>query len=64
MVKEGKKVKEEEKGVVIYEGDGLKEFGKKVMIRKENGIVKVYGNKRKIMVKRGKKVRSGEEIEK
>ena len=64
MVPEGTPVKAAENGVVIYAGDGLKEFGQTVLIRHDNGLVTVYGHNSKIMVQRGQKVRRGEEIAK
>lgn len=62
MVPEGTAVKAAENGVVIYAGDGLKEFGQTVLVRHENGLVTVYGHNSKINVQRGQKVRRGEEI--
>ena len=40
----GTPVKAAENGVVIYAGDGLKEFGNTVLVRHENGLVTVYGH--------------------
>ncbi|WP_420962336.1 peptidoglycan DD-metalloendopeptidase family protein [Brucella sp. IR073] len=62
MVPEGTPVKAAENGVVIYAGDGLKEFGNTVLVRHENGLVTVYGHNSQITVQRGQKVRRGEEI--
>ncbi len=62
MVPEGTPVKAAENGVVIYAGDGLKEFGQTVLVRHENGLVTVYGHNSKLNVQRGQKVRRGEEI--
>lgn len=62
MVPEGTPVKAAENGVVIYAGDGLKEFGQTVLVRHENGLVTVYGHNSKINVQRGQKVRRGQEI--
>ncbi|MFC4625247.1 peptidoglycan DD-metalloendopeptidase family protein [Daeguia caeni] len=64
MVPEGTPVKAAENGVVIYAGDGLKEFGQTVLIRHDNGLVTVYGHNSQILVQRGQKVRRGEEIAK
>ncbi|AZO00090.1 LysM peptidoglycan-binding domain-containing protein [Mesorhizobium sp. M9A.F.Ca.ET.002.03.1.2] len=61
-VPEGTAVKAAENGVVIYAGDGLKEFGNTVLVRHENGLVTVYGHARSIEVQRGQKVKRGEEI--
>ncbi|GAA5540643.1 MULTISPECIES: cell division endopeptidase DipM [Brucella/Ochrobactrum group] len=64
MVPEGTSVKAAENGVVIYAGDGLKEFGQTVLIRHDNGLVTVYGHNSQILVQRGQKVRRGEDIAK
>lgn len=61
-VPEGTPVKAAENGVVIYAGNGLKEFGNTVLIRHEDGLVTVYGNASKLEVSRGEKVRRGQEI--
>nr|WP_110749394.1 peptidoglycan DD-metalloendopeptidase family protein [Phyllobacterium leguminum] len=62
MVPEGTPVKAAENGVVIYAGDGLKEFGNTVLVRHENGLVTVYGHNSQITVQRGQKVRRGDEV--
>ena len=59
---EGTPVKAAENGVVIYAGDGLKELGKTVLVRHENGIVTVYGHVSGIDVKRGDTVKRGQQI--
>jgi len=64
MVPEGTPVKAAENGVVIYAGDGLKEFGNTILIRHENNIVTVYGHNGQLLVQRGQKVRRGDEIAK
>ena len=61
-VPEGTPVKAAENGVVIYAGDGLKELGRTVLVRHDNGLVTVYGNNGDITVKRGQKVKRGEVI--
>ena len=61
-VPEGTPVKAAENGVVIYAGDGLKEFGNTVLVRHEDGLVSVYGHASELTVKRGDKVRRGQEI--
>ncbi len=58
----GTPIKASENGVVIYAGDGLKEFGNTVLIRHEDGLVTVYGYASKIVVSRGDKVKRGQEI--
>jgi len=61
-VPEGTAVKAAENGVVIYAGDGLKEFGNTVLVRHENGLVTVYGHASALKVSRGEKVKRGQEI--
>jgi len=61
-VPEGTPVKAAENGVVIYAGDGLKEFGNTVLVRHENGLVTVYGHASSLEVTRGQKVKRGQEI--
>jgi len=62
MVPEGTPVKAAENGVVIYAGDGLKEFGNTVLVRHEDGLVTVYGHVGAISVSRGQTVHRGQEI--
>jgi murein DD-endopeptidase MepM/ murein hydrolase activator NlpD len=61
-VPEGTPVKAAENGVVIYAGDGLKEFGNTVLVRHEDGLVTVYGHASELEVQRGDKVKRGQEI--
>lgn len=61
-VPEGTSVKAAENGVVIYAGDGLKEFGNTVLVRHEDGLVTVYGHASELKVARGDKVRRGQEL--
>lgn len=63
-VPSGTPVRAAENGVVIYAGDGLKEFGNTVLVRHENGLVTVYGHASEINVQRGQQVRRGDEIAK
>lgn len=63
-VPEGTPVKAAENGVVIYAGDGLKEFGNTVLVRHEDGLVTVYGHASELKVSRGDKVKRGQEIAK
>ncbi|MGE0279181.1 MAG: peptidoglycan DD-metalloendopeptidase family protein [Rhizobiaceae bacterium] len=62
QVPEGTAVKAAENGVVIYAGDGLKDFGNTVLVRHENGLVTVYGHASALNVKRGQKVKRGDQI--
>ncbi|WP_235890867.1 peptidoglycan DD-metalloendopeptidase family protein [Pararhizobium mangrovi] len=61
-VPEGTPVKAAENGVVIYAGDGLKQYGNTVLVRHDDGLVTVYGYAKDIKVKRGAKVTRGEVI--
>ncbi len=61
-VPEGTPIKAAENGVVIYAGDGLKEFGNTVLVRHEDGLVTVYGHASSLQVSRGQKVKRGQEI--
>jgi len=61
-VPEGTPVKAAENGVVIYAGDGLKDFGNTVLVRHDDGLVTVYGHASELTVKRGDKVKRGQEI--
>lgn len=61
-VPEGTSVKAAENGVVIYAGDGLKEFGNTVLVRHDDGLVTVYGHNGALNVKRGQKVKRGDQI--
>jgi len=58
----GTPVKAAENGVVIYSGDGLKEYGKTVLIRHDDGLVTVYAHADKLNVNRGDKVARGQVI--
>ncbi len=62
LVPEGTPIKAAENGVVIYAGDGLKEFGNTVLVRHEDGLVTVYGHASELKVERGTKVKRGQEI--
>lgn len=61
-VPEGTNVKAVENGIVIYAGDGLKDFGNTVLVRHEGGLVTVYGHLSELKKKRGENVRRGDVI--
>ncbi|KQT82555.1 hypothetical protein ASG48_15945 [Aurantimonas sp. Leaf443] len=61
-VPRGTPIKAAENGVVIYAGDGLKEFGNTVLVKHDNGLVTVYGHADTLDVKRGQQVKRGQEI--
>ena len=58
----GTPVKAAENGVVIYSGDGLKEYGNTVLVRHDNGLVSVYGHASELVVKRGDNVTRGQVV--
>ncbi len=58
----GTPIKAAENGVVIYAGDGLKEFGNTVLVRHDDGKVTVYGHADSLSVQRGQKVQRGQTI--
>ena len=58
----GTPVKAAENGVVIYSGDGLKEYGKTVLVRHDDGLVTVYAHADQLNVNRGDKVTRGQVI--
>jgi murein DD-endopeptidase MepM/ murein hydrolase activator NlpD len=58
----GTPIKAAENGVVIYSGDGLKEYGKTVLIRHDDGLVTVYAHANSLNVKRGDKIARGQVI--
>jgi murein DD-endopeptidase MepM/ murein hydrolase activator NlpD len=61
-VPKGTAVKAAENGVVIYAGDGLKEFGETVLVRHSDGYVTVYGHLDSISVSRGDNVTRGQTL--
>ena len=58
----GTDVKAAENGVVIYAGDGLKEFGQTILVRHAGGVVTVYGHLSDMNVSRGDTVERGQTI--
>ncbi|MBW3098128.1 peptidoglycan DD-metalloendopeptidase family protein [Pseudohoeflea coraliihabitans] len=58
----GTPIKAAENGVVIYSGDGLKEYGNTVLVRHDDGLVTVYAHASKLNVQRGDKVQRGQVI--
>ncbi|AKI00487.1 metalloendopeptidase-like membrane protein [Hoeflea sp. IMCC20628] len=58
----GTPVKAAENGVVIYSGDGLKEYGKTILIRHDDGLVTVYAHAQSLNVNRGDKVIRGQVV--
>jgi len=51
-------------GVVVYADDGIREFGKMVMIRHASGKLSVYAHASELLVTQNEKVTQGQEIAK
>lgn len=49
-------------GEVVYAGDGIREFGKMVMIRHKSGKLSVYAHNQTLLVKEGDVVKSQDKI--
>ena len=58
----GSPIKAAENGVVIYSGDGLKDYGNTVLVRHDDGLVTVYAHAQSLNVKRGDKVTRGQTL--
>jgi murein DD-endopeptidase MepM/ murein hydrolase activator NlpD len=61
-VPEGTPINSADDGVVIYAGDGLKEFGKLVLVRHANGYVTTYARAKELQAKRGDEIKRGDVI--
>lgn len=49
-------------GVVVYSGEGLRGYGKLVIIKHDQAILSAYGHNSKLFVSEGKSVKAGEKI--
>ncbi len=49
-------------GEVVYADDGLKEYGKLILLRHSNGYVTAYAHNQQLLVKVGDKVNTGQKI--
>lgn len=49
-------------GEVVYSDDGLKEYGKLILLRHSNGYITAYAHNEKLLAKVGDKVTSGQQI--
>jgi len=58
----GTPVRAAEAGVVAYTGDGLKGFGKLILVRHAGGWVTAYAHNDAVLVERGDRVRRGQTI--
>jgi len=52
----GSSVKSAAQGVVVYAGDGLRDYGKLVIIKHSDYLLSAYGHNQKILVKEGQVV--------
>jgi murein DD-endopeptidase MepM/ murein hydrolase activator NlpD len=59
---EGAIVRAAADGLVLYAGDDLKNYGNVILIRHRNGWVTAYAYNKKMLVKRGDRVRQGQPI--
>lgn len=51
-----------DRGTVLYADEGLKTYGKLVLIRHDNGMVSAYAHNGHLLVRRGEKVKKGQII--
>lgn len=49
-------------GVVVYAGDGLRDYGKLVIIKHSDALLSAYGHNRKLLVREGQTVTTRETI--
>ncbi len=61
-VPKGTAVLASESGKVLYADDGLKIYGKLVLIRHDNGMVSAYAHNSHLLVKKNEKVKKGQVI--
>ncbi len=59
---EGSPVKAVENGVVAYAGNELRGFGNLLLIKHANGYVSAYAHNASLLVKRGDKIKKGQQI--
>lgn len=52
------------KGVVVYAGDGLRDYGKLVIIKHSSDLLSAYGHNQSILVSEGQAVEYGDSISK
>jgi len=62
--KDGPDVRPAAPGTVVYAGDGLRGYGKLVIIKHSEILLSAYGHNEKILVKEGQSVKSTETISK
>lgn len=58
----GSPVKAAAKGVVVYSGSALKDYGNLIIIKHNEEFLSAYAHNRELKVKEGEQVRSGQEI--
>jgi len=62
IAKRGTPVKAAETGVIVYAGNELRGFGNLLLIKHADGWTSAYAHNQKILVKRGDRVKKGQEI--
>ena len=62
--KEGASVRPIGNGVVVYAGDGLRDYGKLVIIKHSRDLLSAYGHNQAILVIEGQTVKNGDVISK
>jgi lipoprotein NlpD len=62
--KSGVGVKPAARGVVVYAGDGLRDYGKLVIIKHSDSLLSAYGHNHKLLVAEGQEVDENEIISK
>jgi lipoprotein NlpD len=60
----GASVKSAARGVVVYAGDGLRDYGKLIIIKHTDYLLSAYGHNQKLLVKEGQVVDSNKIISK
>lgn len=62
--KQGDSIYAAKEGEVVYADDGLKEYGKLILIRHNQGYITAYAHNQQLIAKVGDRVRAGQEIAK
>jgi lipoprotein NlpD len=62
--KAGERVKPAARGVVVYAGDGLRDYGKLVIVKHSDYLLSAYGHNQKLLVFEGQEVSENEIISK
>lgn len=62
LAKEGSPIKAAADGTVVYTGNGIKSYGNLLIIRHKKGYLTAYAHTKRILVKKGQKIRKGDLI--